>query len=91
MPDRLIPASLDVDGLAGLKLRLDAGANVVTSIIPPHKGFQGVSQSTLDVDEGGRSIDAILPVLSACGLQPAPVESYINWVEQRKQLYSNPG
>jgi methylornithine synthase len=91
MPDRLIPASLDVDGLAGLKLRLDAGANVVTSIIPPHKGFQGVSQSTLDVDEGGRSIDAILPVLSACGLHPAPVESYINWVEQRKQLYSNHG
>lgn len=87
-PDRLIPASLDVDGLAGLKLRLDAGANVVTSIIPPHKGFQGVSQSTLDVDEGGRSIDAILPVLSTCGLHPSPLESYIRWVEQRRKLYS---
>ncbi len=90
-PDRLIPASLDVDGLAGLQLRLNAGANVVTSIIPPHKGLQGVSQSTLDVDEGGRSIDAILPVLDKCGLHPAPLESYINWVNQRKQLYSNLG
>ena len=32
-PDRLIPASLDVDGLQGLRARLDAGANVVTSVI----------------------------------------------------------
>jgi len=90
-PDRLIPASLDVDGLAGLKLRLDAGANVVTSIIPPHKGFQGVSQSTLDVDEGGRSIDAILPVLEGCGLHPAPVENYKQWVTQRRRLYGRQG
>ena len=87
-PDRLIPASLDVDGLAGLRQRLNAGANVVTSIIPPHKGFQGVSQSTLDVDEGGRSVDAILPDLDACGLHIAPVESYQQWVEQRRRLYS---
>ena len=36
-PDRLIPASLDVDGLDGLKARLDAGANVITSIVPPKK------------------------------------------------------
>jgi len=87
-PDRLIPASLDVDGLAGLKQRLNAGANVVTSIIPPHQGLQGVSQSTLDVNEGGRSVDAILPVLDACGLHPASLESYKSWVKQRKKLYS---
>ncbi len=90
-PDRLIPASLDVDGLAGLKQRLNAGANVVTSIIPPHQGFQGVSQSTLDVDEGGRSVDAILPVLNACGLHPAQIDSYKTWVAQRRQLYSRQG
>ena len=35
MPDRFIPASLDVDGIAGLERRLRAGANVVTSIVPP--------------------------------------------------------
>ena len=35
MPDRLIPASLDVDGIRGLERRLQAGANVVTSIVPP--------------------------------------------------------
>ena len=35
MPERLIPASLDVDGIAGLESRIAAGANVVTSIVPP--------------------------------------------------------
>ena len=35
MPDRLIPASLDVEGIEGLRSRLDAGANVVTSLVPP--------------------------------------------------------
>lgn len=34
-PDKLIPASLDVDGLAGLKQRLNAGANVITSLVLP--------------------------------------------------------
>jgi methylornithine synthase len=86
-PDRLIPASLDVDGLAGLRQRLNAGANVVTSIIPPHKGFQGVSQSTLDVDEGGRTVSSIMPVLEECGLQAATAARYQQWVAQRKQLY----
>ena len=40
MEDRLIPASLDVDGLEGLAMRLKAGANVVTSIVPSGCGLQ---------------------------------------------------
>lgn len=90
-PDRLIPASLDVDGLAGLKQRLNAGANVVTSIIPPHKGFQGVSQSTLDVDEGCRTVEEIVPVLGECGLKPAAVDHYKMWIEQRRKRYIKKG
>jgi methylornithine synthase len=86
-PDRLIPASLDVDGLAGLRQRLNAGANVVTSIIAPRRGFQGVSQSTLDVDEGGRTVSGIMPVLKACGLQSATAARYRQWVDQRKRAY----
>ena len=39
MEDRLIPASLDVDGLEGLAMRLKAGANVVTSIVPSGCGL----------------------------------------------------
>ena len=34
-PHACIPASLDVEGIQGLKDRLNAGANIVTSIIPP--------------------------------------------------------
>ncbi|MBO6083606.1 MAG: methylornithine synthase PylB, partial [Candidatus Methanomethylophilaceae archaeon] len=42
-PDRLIPASLDVEGIAGLRTRLDAGANVITSIVPPDMNLAGVA------------------------------------------------
>ena len=45
-PDRLIPASLDIEGLEGLQLRLDAGANVVTSLIVPGAGLTGVASLT---------------------------------------------
>ncbi|MDY6826956.1 MAG: methylornithine synthase PylB [Bacillota bacterium] len=81
-PDRLIPGSLDVDGIAGLKERLQAGANVVTSIIPPRKGFLGVSQSTLDVDEGTRTVAGVVPVLEECGLVPAGIEDYRRWMAE---------
>lgn len=83
-PDRLIPASLDVDGLTGLKQRLDAGANVVTSIIPPMAGLAGVSQRSLDIEEGNRTVHSILPVLESSGLAPAGRDEYINWVTDRQ-------
>ncbi|HOJ85179.1 MAG TPA: methylornithine synthase PylB [Bacillota bacterium] len=83
-PDKLIPASLDVDGISGLKQRLNAGANVVTSIIPPDRGLMGVSQSTLDIQEGGRSVDGIVPILEECGLTPASRRDYATWVEKQK-------
>ena len=34
-PKRLIPASLDLEGIDGMAHRLNAGANIVTSILPP--------------------------------------------------------
>lgn len=76
MPDRLIPASLDVDGIAGLERRLQAGANVVTSIVPPTAGLAGVSQAELDIDEGHRTVHGVLPHLARLGLRPAGVEEY---------------
>jgi methylornithine synthase len=72
-PGKLIPATLDVEGLAGLKRRLEAGANVVTSIVPPHQGFVGVAQSLLDIDDARRAADSVLSVLEDCGLRPQPV------------------
>ena len=86
-PDRLIPASLDVDGIKGLKDRLQAGANVVTSIIPPQEGLMGVSQSTLDIDEGGRTVAETVPILRELGLEPATAAGYAKWVTERKMLY----
>lgn len=76
MPDRFIPASLDVDGIAGLERRLEAGANVVTSIVPPTVGLAGVSQAELDIDEGYRTVHGVLPHLVRLGLRPAGVDEY---------------
>jgi len=79
-PDRLIPASLDVRGIGGLRDRLFAGANVVTSLIPPHSGLAGVSQSVLDIDEGYRTVEGVVPVLEEMGLKAATRAEYAQWV-----------
>ncbi len=85
LPDVLIPASLDVDGLDGLKARLDAGANVVTSIVPPDKGLAGVANNSLDIEDSRRTLDHILPVLKTCGLKPALPEEYQAWTGTRQK------
>ena len=84
-PDRLIPASLDVEGLAGLKSRLEAGANVVTSLVPPGFGLAGVAQNTLDIAEARRTATSIVPELERLGLQAASVEDYCIWIEGRRR------
>jgi methylornithine synthase len=82
-PDRLIPASLDVCGLEGLKARLHAGANVITSLVPPGEGLAGVAQSTLDIDDARRTVASVEPVLRECGLQAATRAKYRQWMEER--------
>ncbi len=82
-PDRLIPATLDVEGLAGLKRRMDAGANVVTSIVPPQQGLAGVAQSSLDIDDARRTTDNVLTILTECGLQIASHQQYQDWIKNR--------
>jgi methylornithine synthase len=79
-PYALIPASLDVDGISGLKNRINAGANVVTSIIPPKEGLMGVAQSTKDVDDGGRTVDGVRAVLSEMGIEPATTQDYREYI-----------
>ncbi len=83
--DRLIPASLDVRGLGGLKERLDAGANVITSLIPPGEGLAGVAQSRLDIDEARRTVASVEPVLRECGLASATGAEYRQWIESRRE------
>jgi len=85
-PDKLIPASLDIGGLGGLKERLDAGANVITSLVPPGEGLAGVAQSSLDIDDARRTVSSVEPVLRDCGLASATRAEYRRWVEARMEL-----
>lgn len=85
-PDRLIPASLDVDGLDLLHERLDAGANVITSLIPPRMGLSGVSQPCLGIEEELRTVKGLLPILDRTGLTPASPEEYACWVNTEKSV-----
>ncbi|HYE68771.1 MAG TPA: methylornithine synthase PylB [Anaerovoracaceae bacterium] len=75
-PNALIPASLDIDGIKGLEDRINAGANLITSIIPPLSGLAGVAQSSMDVDEGGRTVEEASAILRNLGLEPATAEEY---------------
>ena len=88
LPHQLIPASLDVQGIDGLRERLRAGANVITSLIPPSSELKGVAQSTLGICEGRRTPKAILPILDALGLRKASLDEYVRWVNQEKRLLS---
>jgi methylornithine synthase len=76
MPDRLIPASLDVQGVRGLARRLDAGADAVTSIVPPDRGLCGVSHAHLDIADGSRTVDGVRPRLADLGLRVATPDEY---------------
>ncbi len=84
-PDRLIPASLDVRGIGGLRDRLLAGANVVTSLIPAGVGLVGVSQSALDIDEGHRTVKGVIPVMEKMGLKAATRDEYTKWVHNESE------
>jgi methylornithine synthase len=86
MPDRLIPASLDVDGIKGLKMRLEAGANVITSIIPPNNRLAGVSQSALDIEQGLRTVSEVKKVITTMGLRIAAGNVYESWMAKRKEI-----
>lgn len=85
-PERLIPASLDVEGLAGLQSRMDAGANVVTSLIAPGSEMTGVASLTRDVENSQRMPAGLRPVLARCGLKPADREVYSGWIQQRRRI-----
>jgi methylornithine synthase len=84
-PHLLIPASLDVDGLAGLGKRLEAGANVITSLVPPGQGLAGVAQNALDIEDGRRTPESIAQTLLDLNLEPASSGRFRQWMEERKR------
>jgi len=90
-PDKLIPASLDVAGLDGLQTRLAAGANVVTSLVPPGFGLAGVAQNSLDIADARRCVASIGPELEKLGMQAASTEDYHIWVvDHRRKIRRRP-
>jgi methylornithine synthase len=87
-PDRLIPASLDVDGIDLLQERLEAGANVITSLIPPRLGLSGVSQPSLGIEEGSRTVYNVASLLDQIGLEVATNQDYFQWICREKVSFS---
>ncbi len=83
-PDRLIPASLDVEGTDGLASRIDAGANIITSIVPPHLNLAGVAQHDLDIDNGHRSVQHIIEMLDGMGRKVSTNNEYKSMIEARR-------
>lgn len=84
-PEKLIPASLDVAGLDGLSSRLEAGANVVSSIIPSGVGLKGVCQTSLDIADGRRAVENVRHVLSRLNLAPARPAVYQSWLRAARE------
>ena len=84
-PDRLIPASLDIDGIKGLQMRLEAGANVITSLVPPSLGLSGVARPALDINSGYRTVKSVIPLLEAAGLVPASLKEYNRWITNERE------
>lgn len=85
-PDSLIPASMDVHGVDGLKRRLDAGANVITSIVPPGADLAGVANPSKGIEDGFRTVRAATRILESCNLKKATQSAYVDWVRNRKKL-----
>lgn len=87
-PDYLIPASLDIDGLKGLKSRIEAGANLVTSIVPHGFGLCGVASQD-DIENQQRSVKAVKECLADLDLEVATVQEYQAWLEKRRDFLNN--
>lgn len=85
-PERLIPASLDVAGADGIRPRLQAGANVITSVIVPGAGFAGVAHARLDIENEGRMPHSLVPAIRRCGLEPGTLKDYQAWVRGRRRF-----
>jgi methylornithine synthase len=83
-PDWMTTCSLDCESLAGAESRINAGASVVTSIIYPETGFCGVANAELDVDEGLRTVPAVLGVLERMGLRQGSDDEYAAWIEHSR-------
>lgn len=70
-PKCLIPASLDLEGIDGMVHRLNAGANIVTSIFPSDPRLEGVANYDRGMEERDRDITSVVKRLEIMGMEPA--------------------
>lgn len=70
-PEKLIPASLDLEGIDGMVHRLNAGANVVTSIISSNSSLEGVVNYDREHAERDRDVKSVVSRLKTMGMEPA--------------------
>jgi methylornithine synthase len=70
-PECLIPASLDLEGIDGMVPRLNAGANIVTSILPSDSRLEGVANYDREFEERDRDIKSVIKRLESMGMTPA--------------------
>ncbi|MDK2891648.1 methylornithine synthase PylB [Methanohalophilus sp.] len=75
-PNRLIPASLDLEGIDGMVHRLNAGANVVTSIIPSGSSLEGVVNYDRNLAKRDRDVHSVIKRLESMGMEPAKQEDF---------------
>ncbi|KXB06483.1 hypothetical protein AKJ51_03660 [candidate division MSBL1 archaeon SCGC-AAA382A20] len=86
-PRKLVPASLDIDGLKGIEKLIEAGANVITSIVPPNFQLAGVAQHEYGIESGERSTNSVKSFLRKKGLKPASNQSLATY--QQKMAENN--
>lgn len=75
-PKCLIPASLDLEGIDGMVHRLNAGANIVTSILPPDSRLEGVANYDRELEERDRDILSVIKRLETMGMEPARQDEF---------------
>ncbi len=84
-PDKLIPASLDLEGIDGMVHRLNAGANVVTSIIPWDSSLEGVVNYDRNLKERDRDPKSVIRRLRSIGMEPASQEDFNRIISMSKK------
>ncbi|WP_340820015.1 methylornithine synthase PylB [Methanolobus sp. WCC4] len=82
-PDRLIPASLDLEGIDGMVHRLNAGANVVTSIISSDSSLEGVVNYDRELEERDRDSRSVIKRLRTMGMEPASQAEFNRIIEKQ--------
>ena len=83
-PKSIIPATLDVEGISGMIDRLNAGANLITSIVLPDRKLAGVAQHELDIENGNRSVENVFSILKKIGKRPATNEEFQTLLNNKK-------